>query len=592
MLEPIASCSSRWRCSPSCSAATSCSIRTSGGISGPDRWILEHRRVPRLDPFTFSSADRPWIDLHWGFQVALATADALGGVPGMILLASLASAAAFAIAMTARRSDWPAWVVALCWLPALALMATRFDPRPEVFSLVFLACFLAVLLRVERRPALAWVLPPIQVSWVNTHGLFILGPIVLGCYWLDRVRWTWVESRRGTHRPEQGRRPALAASGARLGRGHLLGALLNPYGIRGAMLPLELLPKIADPNNPYKSYIDEFASLRSAVLDRMVATPGIHFHLRVQVFLLLLMPGASCRQAIWRSRRESLGSPAGLIVCSVGLALVAGAGTSLARDAGLALEDRRAVPAVLSIAGARRRRLAGLPVAARRPRRWPSERPPPRPGPSGCGRILFDDGLTSLRRPGRRDALRRGGIGVLAAVAIVRAGAASSGCCWPRPSPTCRSRRSATSVSSRWSAGRSWPGIWANASRRSPRHGRIASRRGYPARWSSRWSRRGLLGVVTNRYYHRRWRRHPLRPARAVVDVRARRRPVRRPPGSSGPRAGLPPRPGRRLCLPQRPRSQGLHRRPAGSSPLVHIPELRPDPGSAQPERFADGTSP
>ena len=81
------------------------------------RWILEHRRVPRLDPFTFSSADRPWIDLHWGFQVALAAADKLGGVPGMILLASLASASAFAIAMTARRSDWPAWVVALCWLP-------------------------------------------------------------------------------------------------------------------------------------------------------------------------------------------------------------------------------------------------------------------------------------------------------------------------------------------------------------------------------------------------------------------------------------------------------------------------------------------
>src|SRR5262249_24076409 len=66
------------------------------------RWILEHRRVPRLDLFTFSSADRPWIDLHWGFQVALATAHAMGGVPAMVLLAALASAAAVAIAVTAR----------------------------------------------------------------------------------------------------------------------------------------------------------------------------------------------------------------------------------------------------------------------------------------------------------------------------------------------------------------------------------------------------------------------------------------------------------------------------------------------------------
>ena len=62
----------------------------------------------------------------------------------------------------------------------------RFDPRPEIFSLVFLAGFLAVLWRAERRPALAWALPPIQALWVNSHGLFILGPIVLSFYLADR----------------------------------------------------------------------------------------------------------------------------------------------------------------------------------------------------------------------------------------------------------------------------------------------------------------------------------------------------------------------------------------------------------------------
>ena len=42
-------------------------------------WILEHRRVPWLDPFTFTSSDRVWIDLHWGFQVAIALRIAWGG---------------------------------------------------------------------------------------------------------------------------------------------------------------------------------------------------------------------------------------------------------------------------------------------------------------------------------------------------------------------------------------------------------------------------------------------------------------------------------------------------------------------------------
>ncbi len=149
------------------------------------QWILENRRLPTLDPFTFASADRQWIDLPWGFQVPLALAYRLGGVAGMILLASAVCGVTLLIAMTARMRDWPAWVIAAAWVPALLVMSTRLPPRPEVFSLAFLAAYMAVLLRCDRRPALAWALPAIQVLWVNSHGLFILGPLILGAYVAD-----------------------------------------------------------------------------------------------------------------------------------------------------------------------------------------------------------------------------------------------------------------------------------------------------------------------------------------------------------------------------------------------------------------------
>jgi hypothetical protein len=32
-------------------------------------WILEHGRVPGLDPFTFGSADKLWVDIHWSYEV-------------------------------------------------------------------------------------------------------------------------------------------------------------------------------------------------------------------------------------------------------------------------------------------------------------------------------------------------------------------------------------------------------------------------------------------------------------------------------------------------------------------------------------------
>jgi hypothetical protein len=44
------------------------------------RWIWTRGKVPTNDPFTFTSSDRPWIDLHWLFQLMLAGAFAAGGV--------------------------------------------------------------------------------------------------------------------------------------------------------------------------------------------------------------------------------------------------------------------------------------------------------------------------------------------------------------------------------------------------------------------------------------------------------------------------------------------------------------------------------
>ena len=151
------------------------------------QWVMAHRQVPTLDPFSYASADRPWIDVQWLFQVILAAAHGAGGVPGIILLTAGMCAAISLVGSTARDCRWPSWVGAACWLPALALLSGRVPPRPEIFSLLGVAAYLAVLLRANDNPAWVWALPLIQVVWVNTHALFVLGPIILGLYVIDRV---------------------------------------------------------------------------------------------------------------------------------------------------------------------------------------------------------------------------------------------------------------------------------------------------------------------------------------------------------------------------------------------------------------------
>jgi hypothetical protein len=326
------------------------------------QWILEHGRVPRVDVFAFSSSDRVWIDLHWGFQVILALAYALGGVAGMILLASAAACTAFVIALTAREREWPYWASALCWLPALALMAMRFDPRPEIFSLLYLAGFLAVLLRVEHRPALAWSLPLVQVLWVNTHGLFVLGPIVLGCYLIDRCVRAWGQSRRpaeGSMSEASGLWRHLAPAAVAV----VLACFVNPYGVRGVLFPLQLFSKISDPASPYKSYVDEFTSLRTFVLDLMRAAPGTHFHVRVHVLLFLLLPWSFLLPATWRMWRPSIGETAQIgtarvfcgaagVALACGLLLTTVLGLPLPGTPVWLVRAGRAMPAMTAIAGA------------------------------------------------------------------------------------------------------------------------------------------------------------------------------------------------------------------------------------------------
>ena len=87
--------------------------------------------------------------------------------------------------LTARRREWPLWVMVLAWLPALLVLGGRMYVRPETLTLLYLSIFLAVITRWDRFPRLALLLPLVQVAWVNSHGLFVLGPIVLSFGLID-----------------------------------------------------------------------------------------------------------------------------------------------------------------------------------------------------------------------------------------------------------------------------------------------------------------------------------------------------------------------------------------------------------------------
>ncbi len=215
--------------------------------------ILERGAVPRLDLFTYTNADRPWIDLYWLFQIAMAVLYRAGGASALVLLKAACGTAIVALSLAGRRSDARTWPVVVAWLPAVVMLSGRLCERPELASLVFLAGFLAVLGRAGDKPRWLWLLPVMQVLWVNCHGFFVLGPLVLAAYVAELVHDRLRPPLRTIPRP-----PAKILALA--GGATLLACVVSPYGLGAVGLPLEQFHKLGS-TGIYRANIGELKTV-------------------------------------------------------------------------------------------------------------------------------------------------------------------------------------------------------------------------------------------------------------------------------------------------------------------------------------------
>ncbi len=200
--------------------------------------IRQNGQLPQTDWFTFGAEGRPWIDLHWIFQVLISFGYEKIGVVGLNIVKCLITAAAVLVLILARARTWPIWAMLLAWLPALGVLSGRMYIRPETLTLLYLSIDMAILSRWRESPRWMWLLPLVQVFWVNTQGLFVLGPGVLTFALIDAAL------QRGAFATEHRQWWSRVAIVTVLTG---LACLVNPYGLRGALFPLELLGTMGNP---------------------------------------------------------------------------------------------------------------------------------------------------------------------------------------------------------------------------------------------------------------------------------------------------------------------------------------------------------
>ena len=193
-------------------------------------WILDHRAVPRVDPFSLTFAGAPWVAHEWLAEVIFALAFRAAGWAGVMVITGAAAAlAAYTIALKTIK-ELPGVGGPVLALAALALVTPGLLARPHMLALPVMAIWSARLFDArDQKDAPPLVLALMMALWANLHGGFAFGlalvaPLAFEAVWeaapgarLAAARkWALffvVERRGGAHHPVRRRRASCSRSG-------------------------------------------------------------------------------------------------------------------------------------------------------------------------------------------------------------------------------------------------------------------------------------------------------------------------------------------------------------------------------------------
>ncbi|HEY0784399.1 MAG TPA: hypothetical protein VGD62_00920 [Acidobacteriaceae bacterium] len=196
----------------------------------------------RCDSYSFTAKGAPWINHEWLAELPFYLGWRLLGTRGLFLVTLAAVECIFlGVFYLARRQSGRIQRALLATVVAAFLSTVSFGPRTLLFGWVALVAELILLdhlLADDRRPATrptaVWLLPLLFGAWVNTHGSWLIGLVLLltsvACAWLPLPAGT-----RGVIDPRNRRRDLTLATAL-----SVAALFVNPYGWRLVLYPFNL----------------------------------------------------------------------------------------------------------------------------------------------------------------------------------------------------------------------------------------------------------------------------------------------------------------------------------------------------------------
>lgn len=220
-------------------------------------------RVIFTNFYSFTYPDNFFWNHHWGSGVIFFLIKKNLGFSGLSFFYLLVSGFTFFLFFQIAKEKGSFRSAFFSGLFLLPLLTWRSEVRPEIFSYFFSGVFLFLLCSPIRFKKYFWVLPLVEVFWVNIHVYFFLGFVLVGIFLVEAI----LEKDR-----------ILAEKLGLVLIFCLFASFLNPLGIKGAFYPLRIFEN-------YGYLVLENQSI--FYLDKLIDYPaGIFFKLSLGVVVL------------------------------------------------------------------------------------------------------------------------------------------------------------------------------------------------------------------------------------------------------------------------------------------------------------------
>ncbi len=201
-------------------------------------YILDTLTLPLSDPYSFITPALPWMVHEWLSEVIMAIAHRLSGLSGVVVLYAIILAATFyAVTRILKARGNSALYAAAATVLIMAATMVHWLARPHLFSFLIIVLWLHILDSHEQRNQnRLWLLPLLMLFWVNLHGGYIVGFVLLCIYLAGNLALAFTDTE--TWRSDGMQRAKSYGLSLALCIGT---ALLNPFGWKSFVFPFRLI---------------------------------------------------------------------------------------------------------------------------------------------------------------------------------------------------------------------------------------------------------------------------------------------------------------------------------------------------------------